>query len=95
MDNQDPKPPKPQRLETPEALFAFLDRVLTNAALSGESAHIRLSVPYEAIVKNDPAMYGVKLLLDLKIYYDAELKDERDESGQGKIEGAGKNKTRH
>lgn len=65
--------------------IALLEYLLAEAYNSSTEQHYRLKVPYEP--------HDVTFVIDLSIYFDGELTDDRDEQKQFKI--TGPNKKRH
>lgn len=59
------------------ALFEYL---IAESFASGADKHYRLKVPYGPTKPNDGMEKQVEMIIDISVYFDGELSDERDET---------------
>lgn len=74
---------------------ALLDYLLAEAFFSNKEMHYRLKLPYGSIQPNDTMSKEVELVVEISVYFDGEMTDERDEANTRTFKITGPNKGRH
>lgn len=80
---------------TQTEVTALVDYLLAEAYFSGKQISRRFRVPYEQIDENEKAFQGANLIVDIHVYFDGAMTDERDAEHQKLFKVTGPNKTRH
>lgn len=74
---------------------ALLEYLLAEAYARGQDMHYRLKVPYGPIKPNDKMEKAAELIVDISVYFDGDLNDERNTEQPTRFKITGPNKDRH